>query len=151
MGPSPILWNQSKLPKELPGPLNLLVLLLSRQSACFTLPPFLSFVLISSKAKEGLSRSFLPPLQNTFHAGEGLSSGFTRKRAQQLAQACHSKACLQCTFILLKINNQVSKAHGLPFLTHDYIAYHEKNWAMLHKSQLYSQFSRPHAVVFDSV
>lgn len=52
--------------------------------------PHLSFVLISSKAKEGLFLSLplspflstLPPLQSAFHAGEALSSGSTRKRAK---------------------------------------------------------------------
>lgn len=88
MAPSPILWNQSRLPKELPGSLNRLVLLLSRQSARFTLPPSLAFVVISSEGKEGLflplpvsppSYPPSPPLQSAFHAGERLSSSSTHK------------------------------------------------------------------------
>lgn len=118
VGPSPILWNQSELPKELPGPLNLLVLLLSRQSACFTLPPSLSFVLISSKAKEGLFLSLLrslspflstlPPLQSAFHAGEALSSGSTRKRTRN-GHLGPVTPRLLCIFILYRTGSTSQK------------------------------------------
>ncbi len=67
-----------KTPKGTPcSPLNLLVLLLSRQSLPIPpSPPFLSFVLISSKACDFL------PQHIAFHAAEQLSSASARKTAQ---------------------------------------------------------------------
>ena len=85
VGPSPILWNQSGLPKELVGPLNLLVLLLSRQSSPFTLPPSHSFVLISSNAKEGLSLS-------RFHYPCTTAEGFSCRRGSFIIVSTHKRA-----------------------------------------------------------
>lgn len=96
MGPGPILWNQSKLPEELPAPLNLLVLLLSRQSACFNPTPSSFFCTELHKSKGGafsfssnLSLSLAISSTTAFHSGEGLSSACTCKTVQQLAEAQH--------------------------------------------------------------
>lgn len=69
--------NQNSQRNSLFPPLNLLVLLLSRQSLPIPpSPPFLSFVLISSKACDFL------PQHIAFHAAEQLSSASARKTAQ---------------------------------------------------------------------
>ena len=84
VGPGPILWNQSGLPKELVGPLNLLVLLLSSHP----LSPYPHLTLLywypamPRRGSRSLASPTLAPLQRAFHAGEGLSSVYTRKRAQ---------------------------------------------------------------------
>lgn len=149
MGPSPILWNQSRLPKELPGSLNLLVLLLSRQSARSTLPPSLSFVVISSEAKEGLFLSLpvsppsylpFPPLQSAVHAGRG---AFIKLHTQKQLNGLLKPVILNRVFVFCETTKRFSKrrnkrkkcSDGLSVTT---VVQSERNWATLHKSGLYS-------------
>lgn len=117
VGPSPILWNQSRLPKELPGSLNLLVLLLSRQSARFTLPPSLSFVVISSEAKEGLFLSLpasppvLSPLSTTAERFSCRTEAFIKLHTQKHPKGLFKPAILNHVFVCRERINAFKNTH----------------------------------------
>jgi len=91
-----------KTPKGTPcSPLNLLVLLLSRQSLPVPpSPPFLSFVLISSKACD------FSPQHIAFHAAEQLSSASARKTAQP-------QTPLRPAFIVREPNKQAQTSENM--------------------------------------
>lgn len=154
VGPSPILWNQSRLPKELPGSLNLLVLLLSRQSARFTLPPSLSFVVISSEAKEGLFLSLpvsppvLSPLSTTAERFSCRTEAFIKLHTQKHPKGLFKPVILNHVFVFRERINAFKNTHThksapMAFMWQLFPkSKWQKNWAMLHKSGLYSVFQR---------
>lgn len=154
MGPSPILWNQSKLPKELPGPLNLLVLLLSRQSACFTLPPFL----FCTDLQQSQGGAFFPLSISPSTTAELFScrkGSFIRLHTQESPTASRGPSLLSffahSFFLSDKPHSVLSKkrkkqgARTFCFDTQKYFYLHilrinGENWAVLHKSQLLPHF-----------
>lgn len=101
-----ILWNQSKLPEELPGSLNLLVLLLSRLWACSPYPHLTLLYWSPAKPRRGLfllsfspctSTSVRPPPQSCF-SGEPFSSSTTRHRAKILGPSLRGCTTKQHSF-----------------------------------------------------